>query len=270
MHLSRRQFLGILAAYGLGSCARTPLKTTLDKLGGGRECFSFAALNDLHLLDARSSAIVNCAVADINGRSEVRFTVVLGDLATNGTLGELDLAKVCLDRLEKPYFVVPGNHDVNPIARNMYSNYETTFGHGNWRHDEGGWVFLGIDSCEGAASDVAIRPDRIEWLKKQVDHIKPGKPIALFAHHPFNPHTQQYRVKNADEVLALLSGHNLKLVAAGHYHGNQVEEQNGVLFTTTACCSSTRGNFDGTPAKGYRLFHIDGESIRTEFVEVAP
>ena len=66
----------------------------------------------------------------------------------------------------------------------------------------------------------------------------------------------------------VFAGHNLKFVAAGHYHGNQVEEHNGVLFTTTACCSTTRDNFDETPEKGYRLFHVTKDAIETEFVAV--
>ena len=60
----------------------------------------------------------------------------------------------------------------------------------------------------------------------------------------------------------------LRIAAAGHWHGNQEETRDGVLFTTTACCTSTRNNFDGTPEKGYRLFHLAGDSVATEFVEV--
>ena len=74
----------------------------------------------------------------------------------------------------------------------------------------------------------------------------------------------------ADEVLALFAGHNLRAVLNGHFHGNQEEVVDGVLFTTTACLSSTRGNHDGTDLKGYRLFHCAGGEITTEFVAVEP
>ena len=80
-----------------------------------------------------------------------------------------------------------------------------------------------------------------------------------------------YRVKNADEVQGLFAGHNLKLAAAGHWHGNQEESRDGVLFTTTACCSSTRDNFDGTKPEGYRLLHLSPDgTVQTEFAEVSP
>ncbi len=267
MKLTRRQFIGLLGAFGAGSCAR--IKGVDWDLGRGQgDAFTFAAINDIHVLDARSTAIVNRAVKSINGNRDVCFTVVLGDLATDGKLPELNLARESLDKLERPGFVVPGNHDVDPTCKNIFGNYERNFGECTWTEQDNGWAFIGLDSCEGTGSDVSVQPGRVAWLEQQVMRIKPGQPIALFAHHPFNPHTKAYRIKNADQVLDLFDGHNLKLAATGHYHGNQVEEQDGILFTTTACCSSTRGNFDNTSAKGYRLFHIDGEAIETEFIQV--
>lgn len=130
------------------------------------------------------------------------------------------------------------------------------------------WSFIGFNSCELALSDVTVAPDEVAWLKKQIEGVGPEKPIALFCHHPLNPKTKAYRVKNAEEILGLCSGRKLRLVASGHWHGNQVETRDGVLFTTTACCTATRDNFDGTAQKGYRLFHLDDETVTTEFIEV--
>ena len=264
MRLSRRDFIGLAGAFGLAGCAGKALDVA--PVIGGR--LTFAAINDLHVLDSRSTAIVNRAVQQINAASGVRFTVVLGDLATDGAFQELTLAKTSLDRLKQPCFAVPGNHDVYMKSKNIYGNYQSAFGDMNWDNEQEGWVFLGLDSCEGPASDVTVRVGQMDWLRWQLDRINKRRPIALFAHHPFNPNTKSYRVKNAGEVVGLFREHNLKLVACGHYHGNQVETAGGVLFTTTACCSTTRDNFDGTKAKGYRLFHLTRDTVETEFVEV--
>jgi len=265
MKMTRRQFILFTGALGLSSCARVkvPLIGAWEKAP-----FTVAAMNDLHVKDARSTAFVNHAVEKINATPNLRFVVVLGDLSTSGQLSEFNLAKTSLDRLAKPCLTLPGNHDVQGNGPDIYANFEKVFGPTQWIREEGDWLFIGLNSCEGALSDVTIAPDRISWLRKQINKVKPGRPIGLFAHHPFNPNTKKYRVKNADEVLGLFSGHSLKLVAAGHWHGNQVEEHNGILFTTTACCTSTRENFDETPAKGYRLFHFDHDKVETEFVEV--
>jgi len=273
MRFTRRQFLGLTAALGLASCAKVKkivpdinLARLKPSFGGGN--FTFAAVNDLHVLDTKSAGIVNEAVKSINSDKRVQFTVVLGDISTGGRYEELKLAKVALDRLEKPCLAIPGNHDVDMKAKDIFGNFTTACGPVHWDEGEEGWLFIGLNSCEGSESDVTIPPSELDWLGKTLGKVNRGRPIALFAHHPFNPNTKAYRVKNADDVLGMFAQHNLKLVAAGHYHGNQVEEQNGILFTTTACCSSTRDNFDKTPEKGYRLFHVVDETIETEFVVV--
>ena len=275
MKLSRRQVIGLSAAgIGLAGCETLGLselpKPSMPFGGGPEGPFTFATVGDLHVLDAKSVGIVNRAVMSINENPSVHFTTVLGDLGTDGAHAEMALARSSLAKLNRPYFAVPGNHDVDPTAtQNEYANYEKFFEDKEWREEESDWAFIGLDTCNGTASDVTVPGDRMEWLANQVGKINQNRPIALLAHHPFNPNTKAYRVKNADAVLDLFEGHNLKLVASGHYHGNQVEERNGVMFTTTACCSTTRNNFDGTEAKGYRLFteQEDG-SLATEFVPV--
>lgn len=274
MRLSRRQFVGLIGAAGLSGCARLGLDKVADKvksvdmMPGSPGKLTFAAIGDIHVLDARSTGIVNRAAAMIDANSAVRFTVVCGDLATDGNWPELKLAKSSLDRLQRPYFAIPGNHDVCMKTKDIYANYRKQFDEADWRNENEGWLFMGIDSTNEDKSDVAIRPDQIEWIQKQLGRTNDKRPIALFSHHPFNPNSKAYRVQNADEVIGLFSGHNLKLVAAGHFHGNQEETRDGILFTTTACCSTTRDNHDGTTSKGYRLFHIEGETIATEYVEV--
>jgi len=278
MQFSRRQFLGFMGVAGLAGCAKTKdaFRSTKKAVSnvkvpsiGGSGPFAFATIGDLHILDARSTSIVNRATDMINERDDIQFTAILGDLASDGELVELKLAKQSLGRLEQPYFCVPGNHDAHVYSDDMFENYRNEFEDTHWREEENAWLFVGLDTCEGNKSDVTVRKDQIKWLTQIADRTNASRPIAILGHHPFNPNTKAYRVQNADEVLDIFSGHNLKLIAAGHYHGNQEETQNGTLFTTTACCSSTRNNFDETTSKGFRLFHVDSNNaITTEYVEV--
>jgi Icc protein len=265
MKLTRREFIGLLGALGLSSCA-TP---HIPLVGTDKKPFKIAALNDLHLLDARSKALVDKAVEQINATKDAQLVVVIGDLCSTARLSEFNLAKDSLRRLRIPYKAVPGNHDVEPRAAHPFGNFEKVFGPVHWVHEHGVWTFIGLNSCEGTSSDVTIPDGELDWLRKKVKDISNERPIGLFLHHPLNPHTRAFRVKNAEQVLGLFAGKKLKLAAAGHYHGNQVEERDGVLFTTTACCSAKRDNFDGTKTKGYRLFAFDGDAVTSEFVQVA-
>jgi predicted phosphodiesterase len=267
LRISRRNFIGMVGASTLGACARGDKKKKAEKRGKP-DGHTFATVGDLHVLDARSTAIVSRCVRMINDDHRVSFTAILGDLATDGKLPELNLARSALDGLVQPYFCVPGNHDVDPTQTDDLANYENALGEARWDEGVMGWVFVGLNTCESTKSDVVVQPEEVAWLEKALRGINQRRPIALLAHHPFNPHSKAYRVKNADDVLGMFSGHNLRMVASGHFHGNQEERQDGILFTTTACCSSTRGNFDGTEAKGYRTFRVNKGEVETEFVEV--
>lgn len=260
---TRRQFLTLCAAGLCGACC------TAVAQGDSKEAdFTFAAINDPHIKDEPSTAIIERAVKQINADTRIGMTLVLGDMATVGAKAELELARGALDKLARPWNALPGNHDVFMRDEDIYANYTAVFGPAHWFLEHHGWAFIGFDSCEGVKSDVTVAEAELAWLREQAARVTPGQPVALLCHHPLNPNTASYRILNADTILAIFKDCSLHLAAAGHYHGNQVEEPGDTLFTTTACCSSTRGNFDKTEARGYRLFHIKGNTVETEFVEV--
>lgn len=261
--LTRRQFLGAGAA-GLWATGYA-----LADNAANDGIFTFAAINDTHVKDEASVEIVERAAAQINADSRIRFVTVLGDIGTDGTRTEMTLARDGLANIERPCFAVPGNHDVAMGEEDIYANYKDAFGPVHWVHEQYDWTFIGFDSCEENKSYVTVADAELAWLERQIAAIDPDRPIALFCHHPLNPNTRNYRILNADDILALFKGHALRIAAAGHWHGNQLETENNILFVTTACCATTRGNFDNTEERGYRLFHLKGETVHTEFVEVA-
>ena len=62
------------------------------------------------------------AVNYINSRNDIDFVVVMGDLANDGTLEQFTIGKSILNGLNKPYYVVEGNHDIL-IDNLTFSNY---------------------------------------------------------------------------------------------------------------------------------------------------
>ncbi len=106
--------------------------------------------------------------------------------------------------------------------------------------------------------------EQMDLAKQSLDRLK--MPYAVIPGNHDCPTNRP--LPFADRVLALFAGHKLKLVAAGHWHGNQEETREGVLFVTTACCTMTRDNFDKSPDKGFRLFSFKGEAVESRFVPV--
>lgn len=73
--------------------------------------FKFAWLTDIHIGYPTASEDLNQSVQDINSFDDIDFTIVSGDITATGTLEELTTAKSILDKLKKPYYIIPGNHD---------------------------------------------------------------------------------------------------------------------------------------------------------------
>ncbi|NLN93974.1 MAG: hypothetical protein GX130_11805 [Candidatus Hydrogenedens sp.] len=264
--ITRRNFLQLTSATALAASLplfRIQAQTDTDSP------FIFAGINDLHMKDSDCLPYAKRVIAAINADSAINGVVVLGDLATASLPEELALAKEALDGLEKPCFVLPGNHDIGPKEEGPLARYNRFFGPEHWVKEWEHWTFIGFNSCVGTASDVTVPQSELDWINEQLQSIDRNRPLALFCHHPLNPHSRAYRVLNADDILALFDGHALRLVASGHWHGNQEETTERTLFTTTACCSSTRNNFDKTNAKGYRLFYFGTDRLDTQFVAVS-
>lgn len=228
----------------------------------------FAILNDFHLLDSRSVGIVGRAVNAINNDESIDFVVVLGDITTHGTLPEMNLAQQALARLKVPAHCLPGHQDHVVDGNESLDFFHRTFKKSQWRLNMGSWTLLGIDTSSGRDDSAPMSDANLAWLDDQLAHLDATRPVALLCHHPLSPNTKGGRLANADAVLERFQGHNLRLVASGHYHGNQVEEKDNILFVTTAPCSTQVKNEDDTSEKGFRVVTLDQAQIQHEFVAV--
>ena len=221
--------------------------------------FSFAQAADIHVTDTKSIEIINDAVDMINADPRVAFSLWLGDLTQYCKSDEMALARMGLARLSKPRYTLRGNHDLKG------DYYQREFGELNYAFQFAGWKFIMLDTNPGDATP--IDAERMQWLRDVLADTDPGRPLVLCSHHPLMPGSS-HRLAGADDILALFAGHNLKAVLGAHYHANQEQVIDGVLYTTTSCLATTRTNFDGSTMRGYRLFHCTEDAITTEFVGV--
>ena len=61
-------------------------------------------------------------VVNFTNKSDVDFVVFIGDMADDGTIKSNELVKKILKDLNKPYYVVAGNHDLF-ISPNIFEEY---------------------------------------------------------------------------------------------------------------------------------------------------
>jgi len=75
--------------------------------------FQFALVTDTHVGGATGADDLRRTVEDINNLPAIDFVILSGDVTEFGSDEELRLAKQILDSLDKPLYIVPGNHDSN-------------------------------------------------------------------------------------------------------------------------------------------------------------
>jgi predicted phosphodiesterase len=277
-HMTHRGFLGTLTAGAtiglLALIAWVPLAAHgADEPEKGRTV-KIIQFSDMHISNRKSLEYPRKVIEAMN-KEGGDLVIAAGDLATHGQQSELELAKELLGGLKIPYHVVQGNHDVLHPAGGDEALFREVFSmKGNSYHFEAKDIHFMViaHGCGRNFGKNSVSPEVLAWMRETLDGIKDKKPFILVSHYPFAKGVR-YMTPNAAEVLSLFKGRNLLAVMSGHFHSNTENIENGVLMTTTACSSGTRGNHDGTKAKGYRIFNIDiGEpmKITTEFRQVHP
>src|SRR5215467_13846010 len=74
---------------------------------------TFVHLSDTHVGSSTGAEDLRRTVKDINENDSIQFIIISGDITEFGADEEILLAKQILDSLNKPWYIIPGNHDDN-------------------------------------------------------------------------------------------------------------------------------------------------------------
>ncbi|HEY4330787.1 MAG TPA: metallophosphoesterase [Phycisphaerae bacterium] len=243
--------------------------------------FPFVVLNDLHYMSPECGPWLEGLVRQVNATPGVELVLVLGDLAETGAMEELAAAKRILDRLNVPYYTVPGNHD-GPPERPLrqpggdpgLAHYESLFpNRRNYSFNYKGWQFLALDTTNGSGwKELPIPEDALEFARHAAAALDKNMPTILFTHMPLDP-TVRYASSQGYELLKILLPLNLRIVFSGHFHGLTEHQAprpspEHLKLLTNRGASRSREIHDGSGIRGYFLcLAKPDESVDYAFVE---
>ena len=210
----------------------------------------FAQITDAHykLGDEYRADVLKDAVKTINAKEkDLSFVIFTGDnldVANEAALVEfLHIA----NKLNLPYYVVIGNHDVyknGGLSKVRYmevlrENNIAYYKHRkpNYVFKKKGFVFIVADGAKEVIPGAVgyFKADTMKWLTKQLNKHKKDN-VVIFQHYPLVPikNKESHRVYNKDEYLTLLDNYDCVIsVIAGHIHTNGEIMRNGVYHITT-------------------------------------
>ena len=185
--------------------------------------YKYAWITDLHIGSPNSETDLDSVVSLINYYNDVQFTLVTGDIAEKGKNSELETAKLILDKLNKPYYIIPGNHDTK-WSESGTLKFKELWKDNKFYFEFKNSVYIGLNTgilMRGGGGH--FTPEDIVWLEQKLKSIPNGKEIYFVIHHPLNNDIDNwYKVNN------ILNNYNIKLILCGHEHAAKLMDFNGI------------------------------------------
>ncbi len=184
----------------------------------------FAIMSDVHIsIGANSEKWTAACVDDVNKNPDIQFVIISGDIANFGSDEEIRSAKNIFDALEKPWFIIPGNHDAT-WSESGTNTFQKVFGYERFEFEAGDIKFLGTPCGPNIRMAPALIPrESWIWLEEQINSMSDSQPLFFVNHYPLDTSLLKY-----NEVIELLKKKNIQMVQSGHWHSNQAMEYEGI------------------------------------------
>jgi outer membrane protein assembly factor BamB/predicted MPP superfamily phosphohydrolase len=221
----------------------------------GQIAFRFAHVSDTHIGSDNAEEDLRITVQNINNDSTIKFVILSGDITDFGTDSEFHLAKKILDSLNKPWYIIPGNHDAN-WSESGTNSFRKIFGSETFKFMYGGYLFLGTASGPNMRmSPGQVSRENIVWLDSTINNLKDKNvPVIYVNHYP-----QDSSLNNWFEVIDILKKRNIQLIVCGHGHANHVLNFEGIP------AAMGRSNLRAkTPVGGYNIVTIKDGAVTYE------
>jgi outer membrane protein assembly factor BamB len=188
--------------------------------------FSFAVISDLHIeynSESSSEDLLKC-IEKINSIDSLDFVIVSGDITENGDKLSLSKAKLLLDLIKIPYYIISGNHDTK-WSESGCTDFAKIFGYERFYFSHKNYHFFGFTSGPILKmGDGHIAQQDLNWLKGILDSIPANHGIFPVTHYPLLPQD----LDNWYDLVDILLKYNIVAVLGGHYHQNRLYDYNGV------------------------------------------
>jgi rhamnogalacturonyl hydrolase YesR/outer membrane protein assembly factor BamB/predicted phosphodiesterase len=214
--------------------------------------FQFALVSDTHIGGIGADKDLTRTVNDINANDSLAFVIISGDVTEFGSDRELLLAKQILDGLNKPWYIIPGNHDTK-WSESGANSFRRIFGSDVFAFRYGGYLFIGTNSGPDMRMGPAQIPRKtIVWLDSVLNKPEHRElNIIAVNHYPLDDsHNNWYELTERLKIRPTL------LVLCGHGHSNKVMNFEGIPALMGRSNLSVRD-----VAGGYNIIRISGDTL---------
>ncbi len=213
----------------------------------------FVQVTDSHFdtKNPNSVKVLEQTVKDINSLSDISFVVFTGDNLNKPEAEDLDDFIKIINKLDAPYYLVIGNHDVFKSRNLSKERYNEIVRENNlfwfkrkWNYTfkKKGYTFIVVDGAKEIIPGPVgyYRADTLAWLDKELSKNKKN-PVIIFQHYPIidapefgESRLKTHRTYQPEKYFEVLEKHdNVISIISGHFHINSEVMQNGVYHIST-------------------------------------
>ncbi|MBP7460905.1 MAG: PQQ-binding-like beta-propeller repeat protein [Candidatus Delongbacteria bacterium] len=214
--------------------------------------FRFAWITDTHIGAERADQDLELITADINRMTDIEFVIVSGDISEMDAGTNLEKAKTILDQLNKPYHIIPGNHDLK-WSQSGGCGFSSLWGSDRFDFDSHGFRWIGFHQGPYMRmADGIVSPEDLAWLDSLSSTLQPqSRGTIIVTHYPIDS-----SVSNYHQVIQRLSRLNPVVILHGHGHGNRVYNYNGIPGIMSRASLT-----DPSHPTGYSLVEFRSDSL---------
>jgi len=231
---------GVLNSYSMSRAAEIGAQKAAGEL-------HFVQISDSHmgfnkLANPDVGATLQAAVSKINALAAApEFILHTGDISHLSKPKEFDAVEQILKGASsKEVFYVPGEHDVlNDDGKSFLERYgKGSNGAGWYSFEKKGVHFIGLVNAmnlkAGGLGTLGVL--QLEWLEKDVKHLKHSTPIVVFAHIPLWSVYPEWGwgTEDSGQALSYLKKFGSVTVLNGHIHQTMQKVEGSVTFHTAA------------------------------------
>lgn len=184
----------------------------------------FAWLTDTHVGSPTGAADLQIVVHDIRENDSISFVIVSGDISELDVGENLTLAKTILDSLNRPYYIIPGNHDTKWTSSGG-GLFEQLWGADRFNVEMGKFRFIGHHQGPILRMGAGyIDPEDIAWIDSILQAMPdPRQKVFMVMHYPLNP-----AIDNWYALRDVIRPYNIQAILHGHGHANRIMTYEGI------------------------------------------
>ncbi len=213
----------------------------------------FAFLTDIHVQPgAESSEQLKLLVEEVNA-SNLDLVIISGDLSNRGAFEELINVKNILNQLTIPYYVVPGNHEMN-WSESVGKDFVTLWGVDKFIFEKGDFLLAGLNTGPFMRmGDGHVKQEDIRWLERELVSRKTSDlQLLFFAHYPLAEGLDQWYL-----ITDILNDYGAIASFCGHGHTLKLNNFDGIPGIMGRSLV-LRG--ENTP--GYNIVEVSTDSLK--------